>query len=239
MKEKRYHRMIKNGAAAGFPLLLAAVFWACGFGKSFCCESSRFTWKAAHREMTRMPLDTAWSFSEQVNLEEKPEPERVTCAKQSIVPEQVRQVTEKVGAEYGICPEFLQAIAWRESRFQTDAVNYNESCIGIMRISKKWNKERMRELGVTDLFDMESNIRVAADFLRELAEKYRDPAAVLMRYNGDSKAFSYQQGKSEISGYAKDVLELCKSLGGEPDIVFFYKADDTQSFTFGRNISGI
>ena len=73
----------------------------------------------------------------------------------------------------------------------------------------------------------------------ELAEKYRDPAAVLMRYNGDSKAFSYQQGKSEISGYAKDVLELCKSLGGEPDIVFFYKADDTQSFTFGRNISGI
>lgn len=125
------------------------------------------------------------------------------------VPGNIKELTEKAGERYGIAPEFLQAIAWRESRFQPDAVNAAGTCFGIMQVSEKWHSHRL-ETG-ENLMDPETNIRVAAEYLKELFERYQDPEIVLMIYNGDKRALE----EGYISRYAKDILELSEKLEGE------------------------
>lgn len=126
------------------------------------------------------------------------------------VPEEVIAISEELGAQYNICPELLQSIGFCESGYRADAVNGD--CIGIMQISEKWHKDRMKRLGVTNLFDIRQNMTVAADYLAELAEKYEDVAVALMVYNGDSGANEVLSGTGNISRYAEKVLELSAAL---------------------------
>lgn len=126
------------------------------------------------------------------------------------VPEEVIAISEELGAQYNICPELLQAVAFVESSYRADAVNGD--CTGIMQISEKWHKDRMERLGVTDLSDVRPNMAVAADYLAELAEKYEDVAVALMVYNGDSGVNEVLAGTGEISGYAERILELSAKL---------------------------
>lgn len=124
--------------------------------------------------------------------------------------EEVLEIAEEVGDAYGICPEFLQAIAYHESRYIPDADG--GSCVGLMQISPKWHGERMERLEVDDLTDPYGNMLVAADYLAELFEEWEDPGVVLMKYNGDSRAEECAETGAEISDYAKDILELSAEL---------------------------
>lgn len=121
------------------------------------------------------------------------------------VPEEVIELSEELGEKYCICPELLQAMAWRESRFNPEAVN--GSCIGMMQVSERWHRDRMERLGVTDLTDMRQNMLVATDYLAELADKYGDIDIVLMVYNGDSRA-----GTGIVSEYAETIMMLSAEL---------------------------
>lgn len=121
------------------------------------------------------------------------------------VPEAVIELSEEIGERYCICPELLQAMAWRESRFNPEAVN--GSCIGIMQVSERWHRDRMERLGVTDLTDMRQNMLVATDYLAELAKKHGDLDIVLMVYNGDSRA-----GTGIVSEYAESIMALSAEL---------------------------
>jgi soluble lytic murein transglycosylase-like protein len=126
------------------------------------------------------------------------------------VPEEIIALSEAIGAEYGICPELLQAIAWKESRFTADAKN--GSCIGLMQINEPYHGDRMDKLGVTDLTDPEQSMRVAADYIAELAGRYEDIGIVLMVYNGFPKAEDYVNRTGKLSKYATDILELSEKL---------------------------
>lgn len=141
---------------------------------------------------------------------EKKDTELVQAVEENVleVPEYIIQITEKVGQAYDISPEFLQAIAWRESRFNSDAVNKAGTCFGLMQVSTKWHGHRL-EKG-EDIMDPEVNIRVAAEYLAELFERYTDPDIVLMMYNGDRNALK----DGYRSGYAEDVMELAERLEG-------------------------
>lgn len=121
------------------------------------------------------------------------------------VPEEVIELSEELGEKYCICPELLQAMAWRESRFKPEAVN--GTCIGIMQVSERWHRDRMERLGATDLTDMRQNMLVATDYIAELADKYGDIDIVLMVYNGDSRA-----GTGIVSEYAKTIIALSADL---------------------------
>ena len=70
----------------------------------------------------------------------------------------------------------------------------------------------MERLGVTDLYDIESNVNVAADYLLELFEKNEDIYLVLMIYNmGNEKAEQlYEQGI--YSKYAVSITERSEEL---------------------------
>ncbi len=119
------------------------------------------------------------------------------------VPQEVAAIAEELGEEYGICPELIQAIAWRESRFKSDAEN--KGCIGIMQVYEKWHKDRMKRLGVTDLYDMRQNMMVGVDFLSELFERYGDAPVVTAAYHGEKDIY-------DVSDYTKTIIELTEYL---------------------------
>lgn len=116
------------------------------------------------------------------------------------------QYCVEIGAQYGICPELLMAIAEAESSGNPKAENGSHK--GLMQVSEKWHKDRMERLGVTNIFDIKSNILIATDYLSELFERYEDVGAVLMIYNGDSSFRSSE----DLSEYALKILERSAML---------------------------
>ena len=120
-----------------------------------------------------------------------------------VVPEDIREYCEDAEKEFEVCAELLEAIAWRESRFEDSAENCG--CSGLMQVSTKWHKGRMKKLGVTNIYDPKGNIRVAADYLRDLFETHDgDLYKVLMEYNGDTS--------KGVSAYALEIAEISEAL---------------------------
>lgn len=115
----------------------------------------------------------------------------------------------EIGNQYNICPELLMAVIEKESSGQSDARNGN--CVGLMQVSARWHQNRMMRLGATDLYCERDNILVAADYLSELFQKYKEPSLVLDIYNGNSKAmWNYENGV--ISDYAGYILDRASEL---------------------------
>ena len=133
-----------------------------------------------------------------------------TAEAKQLSEDEVYQIAIEVTEHYNICPEFLQAMAFRESSYRTDVKN--GSCIGLMQVNEKWHTDRMARLGVDSLYDPYGNMLVAADYLSELFEEYEDVGVVLMTYNGDSDAEAFSYCEAELSDYADDILTLSAEL---------------------------
>ena len=115
----------------------------------------------------------------------------------------------EIGEEYGISPELLMAIAETESSGNPEA--RNGTCKGLMQISETYHRDRMRELGVENIYDEEGNILLATDYLLELFMEEEDVGLVLSIYHGESGAEStYEAGK--LSEYAEKILERAEEL---------------------------
>ncbi len=130
------------------------------------------------------------------------------------IPYDVQESAQICGNMYDICPEFLEAIAFVESSYIPTAEN--GSCVGLMQINLDCSEqiERMEKFGLheEDMYDIDASMIVAADYLYELFEDYKDPAEVLIRYNGDKTGLKRYKKTGEISDYAKKVLELSEQL---------------------------
>ena len=130
------------------------------------------------------------------------------------IPDDVEMLALTYGAEFNICPEFLEAIAFYESTYGTNIEN--GSCIGLMQVnlSCEEQQERMALCGYTDA-DMYKNgpsMHVAADYLEDLFKEYEDPAEVLMRYNGDRSGLKKYKKSGKISDYSNKILTLAEEL---------------------------
>ena len=107
----------------------------------------------------------------------------------------------------------VMAIAYKESRFQADAVGDGGRSIGMMQINTRWHKERMTALGVTDLTDPVQCATVAIDYLRELSEDYGlggpDGHALYMGFNAgpDAAARMLRRGTTSTA-YSREALAL-------------------------------
>lgn len=128
------------------------------------------------------------------------------------IPDEVEAAAEAAGEAYGIEPEFLEAVAFYESTYNTQAIN--GGCYGLMQISTYWHMDRIQRLGYTEssVWEAGPSMMIAADYLEELFEKYDDPYWVLMTYNGDSAADVYRNGNGSPSEYALLVTELAFEL---------------------------
>lgn len=123
-----------------------------------------------------------------------------------VVPEDIRQLCEKYGNEYNICPELLEAMIFKESCFQASVVG--GSCIGLMQVNPSAHRSRMQRLGVTDLYDPEQNIKTGADYLSELIQETGNVETALMLYNGDNNAYN----PGYRSSYVRRILEVSQAL---------------------------
>lgn len=124
----------------------------------------------------------------------------------SYIPLEEQEACVKYGEEYGICPELLMAMIERESSGRPDVEN--GGCKGLMQISDRWHKDRMERLEVTDIYDVDGNIHVGADYLAELFGKYEDVGIVLMVYHGEKDAAN----KEKLSSYADWILTRSAEL---------------------------
>lgn len=140
------------------------------------------------------------------------EQEAPACYIDPDIPPDVQEAAELYGGEYGILPEFLEAVAFAESSYNPAAAN--GSCSGLMQVSIRWHRDRMERLGVDGaaIWEVDGNMHVAADYLAELFALYEDPVAVLMYYNGDSDAEGYLNGDAPASDYADKVIKKAREL---------------------------
>ena len=71
-----------------------------------------------------------------------------------------------------------------------------------MQIQERWHKDRMKRLGVTNLYDSEQNITVGCDILSELLNKYGNYKDALSAYNSGNTHDGRQ--------YAERILNAAK-----------------------------
>lgn len=128
----------------------------------------------------------------------------------TFISEVAKESCIKYGEEYDICPELLMAMIEVESSGNPTAENCG--CVGLMQISKKWHEDRMDRLGVTDLYDEDSNIHVGADYLAELIDEHGDEMSyILDLYNGNRNAES-NLANGKVSKYANKILTRSAQL---------------------------
>lgn len=120
----------------------------------------------------------------------------------------------------------VMAIAEHESGFLPNLVNYNGRCKGITQVDQYWNAGRMKELGVTDLFDPVQCITVSVDILQELQEmsgEILESPFIYMAYNMGYYAAkrAYKQMKHStaysskvLKSYYRYMNEIKKGMSG-------------------------
>lgn len=83
---------------------------------------------------------------------------------------------------YNVDFPFVMALIKHESSFREDVVSKSND-YGLMQINKINHEQLTEKFGVTDFLDPYQNTRSGIFILRNLFEKYEDPAKVLMAYN--------------------------------------------------------
>lgn len=142
----------------------------------------------------------------------------VSGIEETYLSDEIIAACEKWGEEYHILPELLEAMVEKESSGDKDA--YNGVDAGCLQVAKRWHYDRMERLGCPDLFDVDQNIHVGADYLAELFDRYEDVYLVLMVYNmGDETALGHYEN-GVYSEYAQEItsraweLEVLHEYGG-------------------------
>lgn len=88
---------------------------------------------------------------------------------------------DKMAKRYGLDSRIIKALIEEESGWLTSAEGDDGNSIGLMQIQERWHKDRMKRLGVNDLYDPEQNLTVGCDILSELLNKcgnYKDALSV-------------------------------------------------------------
>lgn len=131
--------------------------------------------------------------------------------------EQYELWIEELCSDRAVDPDIVKAMVYHESRFNGDAFSQaaGEKYYGLMQINPRWQKARMKELGVTDLQDPYSNLKVGVDYISDLAESTGDVGYALMLYsmNNADAAKLYKQGK--LNNYAKVILSTANDFREE------------------------
>lgn len=114
--------------------------------------------------------------------------------------------------EKSIDPAIIIAMIDKESKFDIDIIGDKGKSYGLMQIQPRWHKERMEELGVTDLLDPYQNVTVGIDILAELLESGESLEWALMAYNGGHSYANRLESEGRLSTYASTVIENASEL---------------------------
>lgn len=111
-----------------------------------------------------------------------------------------------------IDPAIIIAMIDKESKFDIDIIGDKGKSYGLMQIQPRWHKERMKELGVTDLLDPYQNVTVGIDILAELLESGESLEWALMAYNGGHSYANRLESEGRLSTYASTIIENASEL---------------------------
>ena len=135
---------------------------------------------------------------------------RITCP----LDDETQQMILDKSHHFNIDFAFTMAVINKESSFNPKADS--GSSVGLMQINRINHKWLSDELGFTDFWDPEQNVTAGLYMLRELFEKYEDPALVLMAYNmGEAGAKKLWDKGVYSSGYAEAVLQQAEIYNQE------------------------
>ena len=115
---------------------------------------------------------------------------------------------------YGISYYLVFAIIEHESQWNPKAISKSGLDKGAMQIRVKWHKDRMKRLGVTNIYDLRGNIIVGVDYLAELFEINSDVEWVLMAYNGSPSYANDIAREGIVSNYAKEIISRTREWEG-------------------------
>jgi soluble lytic murein transglycosylase-like protein len=112
---------------------------------------------------------------------------------------------QQAAAKYNLAPELIRSVIRAESNFQADAVS-PAGAKGLMQLMP----ETARELGVTNVFDIQQNIDGGARYLRQMLDRFGgDLKRALAAYNAGPGAVEQFNGSvpyAETRQYVKRVL---------------------------------
>lgn len=120
------------------------------------------------------------------------------------MPVEHQELLYKACKETGCAYITALAVCWVETGMRNISGD-NGNSLGYMQIQPKWVKQRMKDLGVTDLLDPYSNFLVGTSLLAEYINEYGTIGG-LTKYNS---------GKAGNSRYAEKVLEYRGCLESE------------------------
>ena len=149
--------------------------------------------------------------------EATPEPEveippRINCRLDDATQQMILEKCE----EYNIDFAFTMAVIFKESSFKPNVISSDGGDYGLMQINKINHKWLSEQLGITDFLDPEQNVTAGLYMLRQLFEKYEDPALVLMAYNmGEGGAKKQWDKGIYTSDYADAVLQQAEIYNQE------------------------
>lgn len=151
----------------------------------------------------------------QPKVEANPEPEveippRINCRLDDATQQMIVDKCKKYNIDFA----FTMAVMFKESSFRPNADS--GSSVGLMQINRGNHEWLSEELGISDFFDPEQNVEAGLFMLRDLFEKYEDPALVLMAYNmGEPKAKKLWNQGIYTSEYAEGVLQQSEIYNAE------------------------
>ena len=144
--------------------------------------------------------------------EVQPAPTEDTPVREDIpLDEGTQRLLYQACEETGIPYELALAVIWQETDFRNITGDGGDST-GYMQVQKKWHKDRMDRLGVTNLSDPYSNFLVGCDYLAELIARGKGLEWALMAYNGGPTYANEKIERETISQYAKNVLNYLNTL---------------------------
>lgn len=115
------------------------------------------------------------------------------------IPAALREVFAVAAAREGMPAGLLEAVAYRESRFRADIINgatrSSAGAVGVMQIVPKWHPE----LGEAGALDPKRAIPYAANYLRQLRDRFGTWRLALAAYNWGPGNLAAAAGRPESS----------------------------------------
>ena len=123
--------------------------------------------------------------------------------------ERVEKSIQQAAGKYNLSPELIRSVIRAESNFQVDAVS-PAGAKGLMQLMP----ETARELGVTNVFDIQQNIDGGARYLRQMLDRFGgDMKRALAAYNAGPGAVEQFNGNVPYAETRQYVKRVMRSAG--------------------------
>lgn len=129
----------------------------------------------------------------------------------AIAPDDARALVVRIATEENFYPDFVQAVAKNESRFNSIALS-DKGAFGLMQL-KPETAQRFK----VNLCDPADNVRGGVRFLRALHEKYRNPFFILAAYNAGEGAVEENRGVPPFPETVRFVAQVINDFYAWPE----------------------